>query len=381
MAKVANAYTTYQAGGNREDLADRIYNIDPFDTPGVSMIGRRNVKNRTFDWQTENMPATDANNAMEEGFELVRSPAQPVVRQTNLTQISKRDATVSASQEASDAAGKNSEMAHQMALKSKVLKCDVEVIAFSRQAKSSDDSTTGIRKTESIPHQIARALDKSGARGQGVTVFGATPGASALPVASTDPWVAPVTPTPLTEAMLGDAMAKAYANGAEPTRLILPYALKRGLVYFKGRESTQVLVGKTEVVATVDVIATDGGRVTAMPSRWLAADMGLLLDPEYARLAFFRNFRQYPIAKIGDAETRMIVVEWGTQVDSGLAHIVFNGVTPTPVPAGYSALTSDPMAAPQAQADNSAEQKRIERENAERLSLERKEREKQPTHR
>ena len=51
MAKVANAYTTYQAGGNREDLADRIYNIDPFDTPGVSMIGRRNVKNRTFDWQ------------------------------------------------------------------------------------------------------------------------------------------------------------------------------------------------------------------------------------------------------------------------------------------------------------------------------------------
>ena len=27
MAKVANAYTTYQAGGNREDLSDRIYNI------------------------------------------------------------------------------------------------------------------------------------------------------------------------------------------------------------------------------------------------------------------------------------------------------------------------------------------------------------------
>ena len=73
MAKVANAMTTYQAKGNREDLADRIYNIDPFDTPGVSMIGRRNVKNRTFDWQTENLPAVDLNNAQEEGFELVRS--------------------------------------------------------------------------------------------------------------------------------------------------------------------------------------------------------------------------------------------------------------------------------------------------------------------
>jgi hypothetical protein len=352
MAKVANAFTTYQAGGNREDLSDRIYNIDPFDTPGVSMIGRRNVKNRTFDWQTENMPVVDANNAQEEGFELVRSPGTPVVRQTNLSQISKRDATVSASQEASDAAGKNSEMAHQMAIKSKALKSDVEVIAFSRQAKSSDDSTTGIRKTESIPHQIARTADKAGTKG--THVFGTKTG---LPVASTDAWADPAD-VPFTELMLGDAMAVAYADGAEPTRLILPYNLKRGLVHFKGRESTQVMVGKTEVVATVDIIATDGGRVTAMPSRWLPIDMGLLLDPEYARLAFFRNFRQYPIAKIGDAETRMIVVEWGTQVDNGLAHIVFNGVTPTTAPALMST---------QAFVENPAAQGQLSQEDQQRL--------------
>src|SRR3954470_4749389 len=224
MAKVANAYTTYQAGGNREDLSDRIYNIDPFDTPGVSMIGRRNVKNRTFDWQTENLPNVDPNNAQEEGFELVRSPGVPTARQTNLTQISKRDATVSASQEASDAAGKNSDMAHQMALKSKALQCDVEVIAFSRQAKWNDDNTTGIRKTESIPHQVARAADSAGA--QGTHVFGVTTG---LPTASDIVWAAP-TPVAFTELMLGDAMARAYADGAEPTRLIVPYGIKRGLV-------------------------------------------------------------------------------------------------------------------------------------------------------
>ena len=375
MAKVANAVTTYQVKGNREDLSDRIYNIDPFDTPGVSMIGRRNVKNRTFDWQTENLGPVDLNNAQEEGFELVRSPGVPTVRQTNLTQISKRDATVSASQEASDAAGKNSEMAHQMAIKSKLLKCDVESIAFSRQARSNNDDTTGLRKTESIPHQIARATDKNAV--QGTHVFGTTTG---LPTASDTAWADPAD-VPFTEVMLGDAMAKAYADGAEPTRLIVPYNIKRGLVHFKGRESTQVLVGKTEVVATVDVIATDGGRVTAMPSRWLPIDMGLLLDPEYARLAFFRNFRQYPIAKIGDAETRMIVVEWGTQVDSGLAHIVFNGITPTVAPAGLMADSPAALGAPQR--DQTREQQRLERENAER-QIERskqQEREKQPVHR
>ena len=56
MAKVTNAFTTYQATANREDLSNAIYNIDPFDTPVMSAIRRRNVKNRIFDWQTENLP-------------------------------------------------------------------------------------------------------------------------------------------------------------------------------------------------------------------------------------------------------------------------------------------------------------------------------------
>ena len=36
MAKVTNALTTYGVVGNREDLSNAIYNIDPFDTPIMS---------------------------------------------------------------------------------------------------------------------------------------------------------------------------------------------------------------------------------------------------------------------------------------------------------------------------------------------------------
>ena len=43
-------------------------------------------------------------------------------------------------------------------------------------------------------------------------------------------------------------------------------------------------------------------------------------------MAFFRTFRQYPIAKVGDAETRMVLAEWGTEVRNGMAHILYNGV-------------------------------------------------------
>lgn len=324
MAKVTNAFTTYGAVANREDLSNAIYNIDPFDTPIMSMARRRNVKNRTFDWQSEFLPVVDPNNAQHEGFVNVNSTSQPTIRLTNVCQISKRDATVSGSQETSDAAGKGSEMAHQMAMKSKVLKSDMEVIISSRQARvDGDDSVPTARKTEAICHWIARAVDKNSVAG--AAVVGVTSG---LPAVATDAFaaVAGGSQVAMTEVLVGDAMQNAFNNGASPSILIVPPAIKRTISTFNGRNSTQVMVGKTEVVATVDVIATDFGRIKVIPSRWIPTDTSLLLDPNYLAVAFFRNFRQYPLAKIGDAETRMILAEYGVEMRNPLAHILFNGV-------------------------------------------------------
>ena len=323
MAKVANAFSTYDAKGNREDLSNAIYNIDPFDTPVMSLARRRNAKNRTFDWQTEQLPNVDPNNAQPEGFELTRSPAQPTVRRSNVTQISKRDATVTGSQEESDAAGKGSEMGHQMAMASKVLKSDMEVIMCSRQARDDGADPNTPRKTEAIAHWLGRTVDRAAAPAG--SVVGVTTG---LPVAATDAFaaVAGASQVALTEVMFNDAMQKAFQNGARPTTAIFPAAIKRTVSTFQGRSSSQVLVGKTEVVATVDVVATDFGRVKVMPSLWLAADTGFILDPDYLAVAFFRNFRQFQIAKIGDAETRVVLAEWGVEMRNGLAHILFNGI-------------------------------------------------------
>ena len=56
MAKVTNAFDTYTATADREDLSNIIYNISPMQTPFMSSIGTRNVKNVVFDWQTESLP-------------------------------------------------------------------------------------------------------------------------------------------------------------------------------------------------------------------------------------------------------------------------------------------------------------------------------------
>lgn len=324
MPIVTSAFTTYDAKGNREDLSNGIYNIDPFDTPVMSMAGRRNVKARIFDWQTENLPVVNPNNAQLEGFQLVNATSQPTVRLNNCTQISERDATVSGSQESADAAGKGSEMAHQMALKSKVLKSDMEVALCSRQPRN--DGSVGVaRVTEGIAHWIARAVDRNA-----VAAAAVVPGTvvTGLPTLSTDAFaaVAGGSQVALTEKMVGDGMQAAYTNGANPNTLITPPAIKRTVSTFVGRSTTQVLVGLTEVIATVDVIATDFGRIKVLPSRWVATDTALQIDPEYVSVGFFRNFRQYPMAKVGDAVTRMILAEWGVEMKNPLAHLLYNGV-------------------------------------------------------
>ena len=41
MAKVTNAFDTYSASSDREDLSNIIYNISPMQTPFMSSIGKK----------------------------------------------------------------------------------------------------------------------------------------------------------------------------------------------------------------------------------------------------------------------------------------------------------------------------------------------------
>ena len=305
MAKVTNAFSTYSAQGNREQLSNIIYNIDPFDTPIMSAIGRRNVQGRIFDWQTENLPTVDLNNAREEGFELSRSAAQATVRVSNTTQISERDATVAGSQEAADAAGKRSEMAAQMALMSKALKRDMESILSQNQPRAAGNDSGTARKTRAIEHWITTN-----------TSYGAT---GANPASETAA-VTDGTLRTLTETMFNDILQTAYTNGAEPTMCVVPPALKRKISTFTGRSGSQIPVSKAEAVAAIDLYRSDFGDIKIQPSRWMRTRTVLMLDPEYVAMAYFRNFQTVDIATIGDATTKMIVAEWGVEMRNQAAH-------------------------------------------------------------
>jgi len=55
MAMVTNAFDTYEATADREQLSNIIYNLSPTTTPFMSAIGKNSIKNVVFDWQTESL--------------------------------------------------------------------------------------------------------------------------------------------------------------------------------------------------------------------------------------------------------------------------------------------------------------------------------------
>ena len=302
MAKVQNAFDTYDATADREDLSNIIYNISPMQTPFMSSIGARNVNNVIFEWQTENLP-TPSGAGQLEGFNLTRAASTATARVKNACQISYRDATVTGSQEASDAAGKKSEMAHQLAIMAKALKRDMETALCQNNAKEEGDATTA-RQTRSFEAWISSNASRGAGGAAGTDTTAATDG----------------TLRDLTEDLLKDVLEDMFQNGAEPNLAICGPHNKQVISGFTGRSQARQFVDANTVEASVAIYSSDFGELKIVPSNRSRERSLLLVDPEFAKVSYLRNFETIDIATIGDAETKMIVAEYGLEVSNEAAH-------------------------------------------------------------
>ena len=302
MAKVTNAFDTYSATSDREDLSNIIYNISPMQTPFMSSIGKRSIKNVVFDWQTEVL-ATPVSTGELEGFELSRSASVATTRVSNVAMISKRDATVSGSQESSDPAGKRSEMAHQLAIMSKALKRDMEEALCQNGAK-----TTGDASTARVTGGFESWITSNDSRGAG----GASTGGGAAPTDGTL--------RDLTEDLLKDVLQLSFGNGGEPSLAICGPHNKQVISGFTGRTQARQMIVANTVEASVSIYSSDFGELKIVPSNRSREESLLLVDPEYAKVSYLRDFKTVDIATIGDAMTKMIVVEYGLEVSNEAAH-------------------------------------------------------------
>ncbi len=117
MAMPSNTFATYEAVGNREDLSDEIFRIDPTDTPFFTMCEKVKASAVNHEWQTQALDNRDTGNAVLEGDDATTDATVPIVRLGNICQISDKVARVSGTQQAVEHAGRGDELGYQKMLK------------------------------------------------------------------------------------------------------------------------------------------------------------------------------------------------------------------------------------------------------------------------
>jgi len=330
MALISNSVTTYATkaatGGSEhpEDVSTILYNLDPADVPIVSAAGKpRNCTNTLFEWVNETLSDRD-DTAVLEGDETTRAASSLTTRSNNVCMILSRNATTTGTQEALKNFTKASQMGHQMARKSKELKRDVEFAITRNKAKNVGAAGTA-RQTATLITWF-----NDGAKFN----VSADAGSTAATGDGSDTWTRSATTRAVSEAQINSVMESVYDNGGDPTMMFVSPGHKTDISAFTGRSNTREMVSSGTVGSPISVYASDFGDVKVVPCRTLgkgaAADANkdiFILDPDHYRLAMLRSYTTFPLAKIGDSETRQILVEFGLQVDSGQAHGLITDLT------------------------------------------------------
>jgi hypothetical protein len=306
------AYDRYTAIGAREDLTDVIYDISPTDTPIMSSIGKTKATSVTHEWQTDSLAAATTANALVEGASASEGTITPTTRLANLTQIVGKTVMVSGTLLASDLAGRKSEMAYQLAKASAEIKRDIETIITANQGQAAGSSGSTARKMGSLLSYIKTNTSKNGTSLTGVDPT--TLGVSTRTDGSTRAF---------TETILKDVIAKVFASGGTPSALFVSPAQKQVVSAFTGLAAQRYQVptsGQATILAGADLYQSDFGVLQIVPNRFMRTRDALVLDPEYAALAYLRPFQTNDIAKVGDADKKQILAELTLEVRNEAAH-------------------------------------------------------------
>lgn len=301
MALPTNTVTTYQAIGNREDLSDMIYRIDPTDTPFMSGVDKEKATAVNHEWQTQALaPASNAN-AQLEGDDPTANALVPTVRLGNLCQISYKMAQVSGTQQAVDHAGRDNELAYQEMLRGLELKRDIETILVgSNQAKVAGAVGTP-RKTASVLSWIASNTSKGTAGGA------ADPAAADGTGTRTDG-----TQVAFTEVRLKTVLSSIWTNGGKPGTIMTGAFNKQVFSTFTGRSTAIEEAKSKKIVASVDAYESDFGKLKVVANRFQRPRDVLVLEMDKWAVAYLngRNMVSIPLAKTGDSDRRQILAEY-----------------------------------------------------------------------
>jgi hypothetical protein len=301
-------FTAHTAIGQREDLTDIIYDISPTETPFMSSIGKTKATAVYHEWQTDSLAAATTGNAAIEGADATSATLSPTVRLGNYTQIIQKTVQVSGTLDTVNKAGRKSEKAYQLAKASAELKRDLETILCANQGRSAGTSTIA-RKLGSILSWIKTNSDKASDGSDPATIGVST---------RTDG-----TQRTFTETLLKTVVSEVFVSGGSPKILMVGATGKQKVSSFAGIAAQRYMAPgntPTTIIGAADVYMSDFGTISIVPNRFMRARDALILDPEYAALAYLRPFQTNDLAKTGDSENTQLLAEVTLEVKNEAAH-------------------------------------------------------------
>lgn len=321
MAQVSNTFETYDATGIREELANTIARISPEETPFLSMLSRKALKTVHPEWQTDTLATPDATNNRPEGNDWSYDAVTATTRIGNYAQISDKTVIVSGSLEASDTAGRASELGYQVAKKGLELKTDQEVILLSNQAASAGSGNAATNRTTAGFRAWIATNDDMGSGGSSGSFSNGIQGAATNG-----------TQRAFTKTILDSVILSTYNAGGNPTTFMCSPYVKT--VFSTILDDANVVPLRQNVPAAQQVTITaaaeayrsDFGLITVVPNRQLAragssyARNAFLITPDMVQLGVFRDVMLETPAKTGDAEKRVLITEYALIVKNEAAH-------------------------------------------------------------
>lgn len=314
-------YDLATSGDNvRESLTDVIYNISPTEVPLQSNIGRGSTSNTLHEWQIDELAAVNTSNAAIDGADFGSDSSDEAQRIGVYMQISIKYLAVSRRANIVNKAGRKSELAYQIAKKGKELRRDVEAMACLNNATVAGNSTTA-----SETAGLGAWLKTNTSRG----ATGTDPALSNTTYGEPTTAAGDGTQRALSEATLLGILKDCYVQGGNPNMIMVGPTVKQRFSNYMFGSSARIATqyqdqgpsrrGGVSVVGAVDVYVSDFTVLDIVPNRFQRERDVWVLDTEYWEITYLDGYKTETIAKIGDAERRHILVDWGLKSNNEAA--------------------------------------------------------------
>lgn len=304
MANPVGTFQTYQAIGDREDLSDVIYNIDPVEVPFMTSAARSKATFTKHEWQKDVLKTATAANQAVEGDTPSNTTVAPTTRLFNYTEIATYAFNISGTQQAVRPAGRADELAYQLVKYGKALKRDMESALCGKNCAAAGTSGTA-RVSASLESWMSTNWTTA-----------SSPTSAASPGFSTVGAVSPLDATiqvTVTAALVQAIIRQAWNAGGNPDVIMCGPYNKVKISSFAGiltNTIQQRAGGQATIVAAADAYQSDFGLLNVVPNRFSRDRTIEVLDMTYWAVAYLRPFQQFALAKVGDSDQRQLLAEY-----------------------------------------------------------------------